>query len=63
MMPRWARYYHYMRRLGSTRREALIEALANLRARRQEGFECPECKRWIVWSNFGICPYCKKKVR
>jgi len=36
MMPRCCRFYVYMRRLGSSRREALAWAWANLRARRTE---------------------------
>jgi hypothetical protein len=34
MMPRWIRFYRYMRRLGGSRREAITWALANLWARR-----------------------------
>jgi RNA polymerase subunit RPABC4/transcription elongation factor Spt4 len=31
-------------------------------ARKALGFVCKKCSRFIVWSNFGVCPYCRAKT-
>ena len=26
------------------------------------GWICPKCGRYINWSNWGLCPWCKEKT-